>query len=103
MNNQIYNYYFDIQQTFFIFFLFQNSPTDWRTYKTGKGLPGILVFPVLYVYVQDKKKGRLDLLFSDVSPFFETFPRDVLVLREGRVPNHVLDVPTFPSPPNVEW
>jgi len=48
MNNQIYNYYFNIQQTFFIFFLFQNSPTDWTTDKTGMGLPGTLVFPVLY-------------------------------------------------------
>ena len=103
MNNQIYNYYFNIQQTFFNFFLFQNLPTDWTTDKTGKGLPGTLVFPVLYIYVRDKKKGLLDLLFSDVSPFFETFPRDVLTLREGVVPNHPLDIPTSPRPPNMKW
>ena len=69
--------------------------------KTGKGLPRNKSIPVLYVYRRDKKKGLLDLLFSDVPPQVESFPRDVLVFREGQIPQHTLDIPTLPSPPNV--
>lgn len=71
--------------------------------KTGKGLPRNIPNPVLSVYRRDKKKGLLDLLFSDVSPFFETFPRDVLFVGQRPIPQHTLDIPTLPSPPNMKW
>lgn len=71
--------------------------------KTGKGLPRNIPNPVLSVYRRDKKKGLLDLLFSDVPPLVESFPRDVLVFREGHIPQHSSDVKHFPSPPNVKW